>query len=340
MFKLFFLIFTILASISVYADKPFNLEAFHQSQKLDEKILLHFHADWCPTCKLQKNVLKKLDADGFTKGITVYTVDYDQETDFKKEMKINHQSSFVAFYGAAETGRADSITQESDIKNFLSDKLVKLTLSDRLDLIKAGMAGHVPPEKVKMMTTALENLKKTQIEKKALSVGKNFPDFSLNNYDGKKVQLKELLKKGPVIVSFYRGSWCPFCNAQLNAFQQHIGQFRELGASLVTITPEKPDLAALTASDKKLDFPVLTDKNNKLAQKLGLVFGLTGEYKELYKQFGVDLEKSQENGDWKLPMPATYVVSPKGKVIYAFIDADYTKRATPEEIIAALKSLK
>lgn len=338
MLKTGIFILAMVTSLMAWADKPFSLEAFHQSQKLDEKILLHFHAEWCPTCKVQKTVLKKLDGEGFLKGVTVYTVDYDKETDFKKEMKINHQSTFISFYGAAETGRADSITQEFEIRNFLTDKLIKLTLDDRLNLIKAGMAGKVPPEKMKIMAEALENLKKTQIEKKALKVGQKFPDFTLGNFDGKKVQLKELLKKGPVIVSFYRGSWCPFCNAQLNAFQQHLPEFRELGASLVTITPEKPDLAALTASDKKLDFPVLTDTDNKLAKKLGLVFGLTGEYKELYKQFGIDLEKSQDNNEWKLPMPATYIVSAKGKVIYAFIDADYTKRATPEDIIKVLKN--
>ena len=229
---------TLVVALYAQASQPFTIEAFHQSQKRDEKILLLFHADWCPTCKLQKKVLGKLEQEGALKGLTIYDVNYDKETEFKKEMKVTHQSVFVAFYGAAETGRADSVTDEGEIRQFLNDKLIKLTLNDRLNLIKESMAGKLPPEKVKVMSEALANLKKSQIEKKALKVGQKFPDFTLSNYDGKKVHLKELLKNGPVIVSFYRGSWCPFCNAQLNAFQQHLADFKEYKASLVTITPE------------------------------------------------------------------------------------------------------
>src|SRR5271156_1816629 len=105
----FFLV-ALCTSLSALADAPFTKEAFQQSQKNGEKILLHFHADWCPTCKAQKKVLTKLDGEGGLKGITVYTVDYDKETAFKQDMHVTQQATFIAFYGTPETGRVTGIT--------------------------------------------------------------------------------------------------------------------------------------------------------------------------------------------------------------------------------------
>ncbi len=322
---------------SAWADVPFNLESFHQSQKNDEKLLLHFHADWCPTCKAQKKVLAKLAKAGKLSGITIFTVDYDKEVEFKKEMKVNQQSTFISFYGGVETGRISGITREEDIKKFLDTSLVSLELKDQLRLMKEASAAKVPPEKAKILEEATEKLRRDQIVEKALKVGQPMPGFSLPDAHGKKVSLDDLLKKGPVIISFYRGSWCPYCNAQLNGYQQHLAEFKAHGATLVAITPEKPDLTALTEEKKKLKFPILTDTGNKFASKLGLVFSVTGQLKEMYKQFGIDLEKSQGNSDWMLPVPATYVISTEGKVTFAFIDVDYTKRADPIDILKALE---
>ena len=319
------------------ADMPFSMDSFHQSQKRDEKILLHFHADWCPTCKAQKKVLAKVDSEGSLKGLTIYTVDYDKEVAFKKEMNVTQQSTFVAFYGALETGRVSGITSEQDIKTFISDKLQKLTLSDQLKMMKDASSNKIPPEVAKVMADATEKLKQSHIEAKTLKVGQNMPSFSLPDAQGKNVTLKQYLKNGPVIISFYRGSWCPYCNAQLNNFQQHLADFKAKGASLIAITPEKPDLITVMAENKKLEFPILTDKDNKFAKKLSLVFGVTPELKKIYEKFGIDLAKTQGNTDWNLPMPATYVVSKQGKVIYAFVDADYTQRASADDILQALE---
>jgi peroxiredoxin len=321
---------------AAWAEVPFKLDAFQQSQKNNEKILLHFHADWCPTCKAQKKVLSKLSQEGALKGITVYEVNYDEETAFKKEMKVTQQATFISFYGGAESGRVTGITGEEEIKTYIDNTLVKLTLKDQLRLMKETSAKRIPPEKAKILEAAIEKLRKAHLTDKALKVGQTMPDFSLPDAHGNPVRLKDLLKKGPVIVTFYRGSWCPYCNAQLASYQQHLPEFRAHGASLVAITPEKPELTLLTEEKKKLEFPILTDAGNKLATKFGLVFGVTGELKDLYRQFGVDLEKSQGNAEWKLPIPATYVVSSKGTVIYAFLDVDYTNRADPSDLLKAI----
>lgn len=316
------------------AETPFTLDAFHQSQKQNEKILLIFFADWCPTCQAQKKVISKMESD--LKGITVYNVNYDKETDFKKEMRVTQQSTFVSIYGGVESGRATGITSEEAIKKYLSDTLTSLTLKDQLRLMSEAAAQKMPPEKAKAIETALNKLRDSHLTEKALKVGQTMPDFSLKDAHGKTVNLKSLRKKGSVIVSFYRGSWCPYCNAQLSAYQEHLSAFKARGATLVAITPEKPDLAVLTEQNKKLEFPILTDANNKLAAKFGLVWAVEGEMKKIYQEFGLDLEKNQGNPDWKLPVPATYVVGSDGKIKYAFLDVDYTRRADPADILAAL----
>ena len=332
---LIFLSVLILSGI-VLADTPFNIDKFHASQEAGEKILLHFHADWCPTCKAQKKVLAQFESSGNLNKIKVYAVDYDKETDFEKEMKVTAQSTFITFFGKVEVERNSGVTNSDKIKTLIAN-LSNMTLSDQLVLMQKLSLEKIPPEAVKIMKDATDKLRSEQLALKALKVGQKMPDFTLPDANGKNLNLKTLLKNGPVILIFYRGSWCPYCNAQLSNYQQHLGDFKSKGANLVAISPEKPDLAVLMAEKKKLEFPILTDKNNTLAKKFGLVFAVTPELKQIYTNFGIDLEKSQGNADWRLPIPATYVVGKDGKITYAHVDPDYTKRANPEEIMAVLK---
>lgn len=330
--------FFLFLSINAFGAQPFNAEAFQKAQKGGQKILLHFHADWCPTCRVQQKTLSTLEKAGATSGITIFTVDYDKETDFKKQLKVTSQSSFIAFLGGLENGRVAGITSEPDIKAFIDKALVNVTLNDQLKMMRE--TSKLPPEKKKVMEEAADKLRKSHIAEKALKVGDTMPDFSLPNAAGKKIQLSSVLKKGPAIIAFYRGSWCPYCNVQLNSYQQHLSEFKKRKATLLAITPEKRDLSVETAKAKKIEFDILTDKDNQLAQKLGLVFGLPAELKALYQQFGIDLEKSQGNPEWKLPVPATYVVQGDRKITYAFVDTDYTQRAEPAELLKHLDELK
>ncbi len=328
----------LMISINAFAAQPFQSEAFKDSQKSGHKILLHFHADWCPTCLAQQQSLSSLEAKGALKGITVFTVDYDKETEMKKQLKVNAQSSFIAFLGGLENGRVTGITAESDIKAFIDKALTNVTLNDQLKLMRE--ASKASPEQKKVMEEAAEKLRKSHLAEKALKVGNTMPDFSLPNASGKKIQLSSLLKKGPVVIAFYRGSWCPYCNVQLNSYQQILPEFKKRGATLVAITPEKRDLSVETTKDKQLEFDILTDKDNQLARKLGLVFGVPAELKALYQQFGIDLAKSQGNPDWKLPVPATYIVQNDRKITYAFVDTDYTQRAEPADLLKSLDGSK
>ncbi len=148
-----------------------------------------------------------------------------------------------------------------------------------------------------------------------------------------------MLDKGPVVLNFYRGGWCPYCNLELNAYQKHLQEINELGASFVAISPQTPDKSLSTAEKNELKFQVLSDVGNKIADQFGLVFKLPTELQELYNNFGISLPKFNGDESWELPMPGTYVISKDGNVQYAFADADYTKRAEPDEVIVKLEEI-
>jgi peroxiredoxin len=191
----------------------------------------------------------------------------------------------------------------------------------------------------KIMNDSLEKLRKERLTQRAKKAGDTLPSFQLSSSDGKNLSSAELLKKGPLVITFYRGSWCPYCNIQLSEYEKHLTEWRNLGAEVVALSPELPELTAAFAVKRNLTFPLLFDKDNAFAEKLGLFYGIPADLKELYGKFGLDLAKTQGNTRWRLPIAATYVVSKDGKITYAYLDVDYKKRAEPTDIASALKKL-
>ncbi|AWH75303.1 alkyl hydroperoxide reductase [Dokdonia sp. Dokd-P16] len=187
-----------------------------------------------------------------------------------------------------------------------------------------------------IMRKAIEDLEATDILKHAVKTRDKFPDFTLPNAQGKTITLSEQLQKGKVVITFYRGGWCPYCNLELKAFQEVLPQIKDKGATLIAITPETPDNSLSTKEKNQLDFEVLTSKNNELARSLNLVFKLPEALAELYGKFGIDLLESQGNNANELPIAATYIIDQNGEVSYHFLSEDYKLRADPEDIIAAL----
>ena len=213
----------------------------------------------------------------------------------------------------------------------------KGSLQSELDAKKAS--GKAPDDIKSIMATASETLKKSGIIDKAVKKGDQMLDFTLPNARGGDLKLSEALKKGPVILTFYRGGWCPYCNLQLRAYQKRLEDFRKAGATLIAVSPESSESGDTTIDKNELKFDVLSDAGNKIARQYGLVFKLPQDLIGIYKKFGIDLEKNQNNGEWELPIPATYVIAPDGKIVYSFLNVDYVKRAEPEDIIAVLKSI-
>lgn len=151
--------------------------------------------------------------------------------------------------------------------------------------------------------------------------------------------MQDLRSRGPLVISFYRGSWCPYCNLEMQALQQHLPRFNESGASLVAISPQVPDESLSLAEKHALSFPVLSDVGALVARDYGLVFTVSERLRPLYAGFGIDLPKSNGVDSFELPVPGTFVVDRNALIRAAFVDPDYKKRMEPEEILAVLEAI-
>jgi peroxiredoxin len=196
-------------------------------------------------------------------------------------------------------------------------------------------------DKFSVLSGDIERVRASGLINNALKVGQSVPDFTLPDAFGKKVSLKELLQQGAVVISFYRGEWCPFCNLELRALQEMLPKMKELGATLIAISPEKPDHGIVMAEKNKLTFPVLSDYGNNVARQFGVVFKIGNELKDFSKNvFKNDIAVRNGEDSYELPVPATYVVDKTGVIRFANVEVDYmTGRAEPDAVVAALKSI-
>ena len=212
-----------------------------------------------------------------------------------------------------------------------------MSLKDQLAEYRAGWYKRVPPERQAIMARHIEQLRTGAIQHTMLKVGDRAPAIRLGNAKGEIVDVAALLKKGPVIVTFYRGGWCPYCNIELKAFQDVLPQIAAAGASLVAISSEKPDDSLSTAEKNALTFEVLSDVGHEVGRAFGLVYEFTDELRSAYHGFGLDIPaKNGTPGLWALPISATYVIDSNGTIIYAYTDADYRDRADPEDVLRVL----
>ena len=214
------------------------------------------------------------------------------------------------------------------------------SLADRLGETVENFMSSLPDEDAQITGGSFEKLAASQTAENALAAGEMVPDFTLPNVTGDPVTLSDMLNKGPVVLNFYRGGWCPFCNLELQALQARLPEIKALGATLVGISPETPD-NSLTAIEKhQLEFEVLSDVGNKTARKFGLLFTVYEEMRPLYLKWGLDVPAVNGDDSWELPVPATYVIDRNAVVHAAHVDKDYTKRMEPDEVIAALQELQ
>jgi peroxiredoxin len=207
-----------------------------------------------------------------------------------------------------------------------------------LDEFREKMSKTAPADRLKVYEEGIEEVRKSGVIEKALKVGDRAPDFELPDATGKKVKLSELIARGPVVVTWYRGGWCPYCNIALRGFHKSLPEIRSAGASLVAISPEMPDNSLSTAEKNHLDFDVLSDRGSKVARAYGVSYKIP---KVIAEQFKGRLDLAKYNGDdsGELPLGVTYVIDREGIIRYAFVDADYRKRAEPSDVIAALRGL-
>ena len=184
-----------------------------------------------------------------------------------------------------------------------------------------------------------ERLLNSNITDHAKNVGDNAPPFTLPNVKGGQTSLSELLAQGPVVLSFYRGGWCPFCNLEFKALHDKLPEIQALGATLVGISPETVAVSQQTVQDHALEFEVLSDEGNRVARDYGLVMVVDEAIRPHYQTWGIDIPAANGDETFELPVPATYVIDQSGVIRAAHVDKDYTKRMEPMNIVAALKAL-
>ena len=212
-----------------------------------------------------------------------------------------------------------------------------MSLEQQLEKRRTSSAVNIPADKYAIMQQSTKELKEIGLSNNAFKTGQSIPSFELLNASGDLIKSDDLLRKGPLVISFYRGGWCPYCNMELRALQQVLDQIHAFGAQLVAISPETPDSSLTTSEKNELSFEVLSDIDNVFAKQLGLVFQMPEDLREVYHSFNLDVQKHNGNDDYELPMPATYVIDTNGKIIFDFVSEDYTYRLEPEEVLKALR---
>jgi peroxiredoxin len=217
-----------------------------------------------------------------------------------------------------------------------------MLLQAKLDAFKADFEAGKPPYSVphsviETMHRATAELIASGAASRAKKAGNIAPSFSLKDPEGNVVSSNELLKKGPLVVSFYRGVWCPYCNMELQALESAKPQFDHYGASLVAISPQTAPNSRKSVRPNKLSFPILSDVKGKVGAAFGLRFELPDYLIELYKSLKNDLPAFNGDPSWTLPMPARYVIGQDGTILYSEVNPDYTHRPEPEEMIPVLQ---
>jgi len=214
-----------------------------------------------------------------------------------------------------------------------------MSLHEELTSLQQGMMAQIPDHVMGMMRDATAILAESGLVEQALKTGDKVPDFDLPELGGDHVRLTDLLANAPLVISFYRGAWCPYCNLEMQALQRTLPDIEQAGGQLIAITPELPEYASQTRDKGNLTFPILHDRDNTVARSFGLVFTLPDMLRPVYEGFGIDLAESQGNDRFELPLPATYIVRSDGVIAFAFVDVDYTQRMEPDRIVEILKAL-
>jgi peroxiredoxin len=213
-----------------------------------------------------------------------------------------------------------------------------LSLTQQLADLTTKLRALVPADRLTTIDQAIEQLKNSDVAKHALKVGDKAPEFELLDGDGMTWRSQDLLRSGPLVVVFFRGRWCAYCNTQLAALQQVHEQIALAGASLVAISPQTQKHTYLTRDMHQLRFPALSDPGNEVARKFGLVYRVPQDLQRMYEGIMTKLPGYNGDASWELPLAASYIIAPQGNISFAQVNVDWRERPEPEALLLHLRS--
>jgi peroxiredoxin len=210
------------------------------------------------------------------------------------------------------------------------------SLAKQIENLNNELSKQVPQEVLEIFEKSITDLKTQNIENESIKIGAIVTPFSLLNIKNQLIHSKDILSKGKMILAFFRGSWCPYCNLELRELQNNIAKIAGKNATLLAVSPQSTDHSMALTEKHELSFEVLTDKNNGLAKQLGISFKLQEFALPIYQTIGINLEDFNLNDENTLPIPAVFVIDTDGTLIYKFIDTDYRNRLDIDELIQSL----
>lgn len=208
-----------------------------------------------------------------------------------------------------------------------------MNLKKELAYFAEQMSKQAPKEVLQTMGEEIEKLAQSGIIESAKSRGDIAPDFELENSDGVKVSLGGLLEQGNVVISFNRGNWCPFCNLEFKALQEAVSEIKEVGSSMVVISPQLPIMSRQLRQDNGFTYDILYDKGNEVAKQFGISFALPEPLRPIHDAFGMDIPAHNGDNSFELPLAATYVINKNREIVYSYLNANWMERAEPEDFL-------
>lgn len=208
-----------------------------------------------------------------------------------------------------------------------------MKLIKELTEIQQSMATQLSEEVLDIMGSSLSEMLNQKLDSNALTVGDTAPDFSLKSTNQNNVNLYELLKTKPVIISFFRGSWCPFCVTELEHYQKNlVTDKKSIATHFLAISPQKTEISSQLCQNNNISLTILSDEGNEVAKKYGLVFTLPDNVRDLYKNLGANLPDFNGDNSYQLPIPATYIIDQNKKIIFSYINVNYMERVDISEL--------
>jgi peroxiredoxin len=214
-----------------------------------------------------------------------------------------------------------------------------LSLQEKLNAVRAEVTANTPARLQSIIDGALRNLIASGQSERAMKAGARAPSFRLPDTSGTIVRSDDLLQCGPMVLTFYRGSWCPYCNLDLQALEAAHADIWSIGGLLVTVSQQTPANSLIAREMNGVTFPMLSDKGGVLANALGIRSAVPGDLQVAFRELGIDLPDLNGEGSWTLPMPARYIIGQDGVIAYAEVNPDHTQRPEPSELLPTLRKL-